>query len=320
MSLAALTLFPAEASNHAAEIDILFFALLAFCVLIVLVTFFLIIYFCIRYRDTKERHSEEEVIEDPSRQHRMEIGWIVAATIVFLGFFTWSAKAYYHIFEEPEDALPIHVLAKQWMWKIQHTNGRGEINELHVPLGEPVELIMSSKDVIHSFYVPAFRLKYDVVPGTYTRMNFVATQEGEFDLFCAELCGTDHSKMIGKVIVMRKPQYQEWLAGPGAESSMAEKGKQLFTALGCSGCHEPGGPIRAPELAGLFGNPVAMTAGGTKIADRQYLRDSILLPNKDVVAGFDAVMPTYQGQLEQEKVNQLVEYLVSIGNTGGNDD
>jgi cytochrome c oxidase subunit 2 len=205
------------------------------------------------------------------------------------------------------------VVGKQWMWKIQHQEGPSEINTLHVPLGQPVRLVMTSEDVIHSFYVPAFRLKQDVIPGRYTYLWFQATKVGEYHLFCAEFCGTNHSEMRGSVIVMQPSDYQKWLNNSSVGQPLAEEGKQLFTQLGCAHCHAPESGVQAPNLNGLFGQTVPLSNGASVQADEDYIRQSIFFPKAKVVAGYTPIMPTYEGKLTEEQVLQLVAYIKSIG-------
>ena len=217
----------------------------------------------------------------------------------------------------PADALPVYVVGKQWMWKLQHRNGRREIDELHVPLGQPVRLVMTSQDVIHSFFVPAFRLKQDVVPGRYTSLWFTATRLGEFHLFCSEYCGTDHAAMLGRVVVMEPAAFARWLAAGPRVPGLAQQGFALFREHGCSGCHAAGSTVHAPSLDGLLGSHVHLQDGRTIVADENYVRDSILAPDKDIVAGFAPLMPSFAGQLSEEQIEALIAYLRSTGETGG---
>jgi cytochrome c oxidase subunit 2 len=207
------------------------------------------------------------------------------------------------------------VLAKQWMWKLEHENGRREIDELHVPLGQPVELIMTSQDVIHSFFVPAFRTKQDVLPGRYTSLWFTATNTGRFHLFCAEYCGTDPAHMGGDVIVMEPAQFQRWLTAHAATQSMAARGEDLFRHLGCSGCHGENASVHAPNLAGVYGRPVPLSDGTTVDADERYIRDSILLPRKEVAAGYAPIMPSFTGQIGEDDILDLIAYIKSLAST-----
>jgi cytochrome c oxidase subunit 2 len=207
--------------------------------------------------------------------------------------------------------MDIYVVGRQWMWKIQHPGGRREINELHVPVGQPVKLTMASQDVIHSFYIPAFRVKQDVVPGVYSRMWFEATRTGEYHLFCAEYCGTEHSAMIGRVVVMEPRDFERWLSGVD-EASPVESGERLFTEFNCVDCHATGQRQRGPQLGGLYGTEVALADGSRALFDESYIRESILDPNAKVAAGFSPVMPTYRGQISEEQIIDLIMYIRSL--------
>lgn len=297
-----------SASEIGHSVDAIFWSMTAICGSVLILVSLFILFFCIRYR----RGSRADRTPAQLPQKSIEITWIVIPLLIFMGIFIWAGVVYFQMARPPQDALEVHVIGRQWMWKLQHSNGRREINELHVPLHKAVVLLMISQDVIHSFYVPAFRIKQDVVPGRYTRQWFVATKPGIYHLFCAEYCGTDHSKMIGKVIVLEPSEYARWLAAEPEPESLIAAGKGLFLSRGCAGCHTPGGTFRAPSLQGIYQKPVALTSGGTVVADEAYLRDSILLPNKDVVAGFEPIMPTFQGQLTEEEVLQLIAYLKSL--------
>jgi cytochrome c oxidase subunit 2 len=208
--------------------------------------------------------------------------------------------------------MEIYVVGKQWMWKIQHPSGNREINELHIPVGKPVKLVMTSQDVIHSFYVPAFRIKQDVLPGRYSTQWFEATRTGEYHLFCAEYCGTSHSGMIGKIVVLEQDEYEDWLTGKMGGATMLSSGEQLFQQFGCQTCHRQVSGQRGPSLEGLFGKQVRLTSGDVVLADQEYIRESILNPNAKLVAGYPRLMPTYRNQLNPDQVNQLVEYVKSM--------
>jgi len=294
------------ASTQAGRTDAILLAMLLLCGTVAIVLFVLVVFFSLKYRRGRQ------VDRTPPRELRaVEVAWTVAPLLVFFGIFGWAARDYITMADPPADALPVSVVAKQWMWKLQHRNGRREINELHVPLGEPVVLTMASQDVIHSFFVPAFRLKQDVVPGRYTRLWFTATQLGEFPLFCSEYCGSAHSQMMGRVVVMPPSDYGRWLAAGPAQPSLAQYGFALFRQLGCSGCHDPRSTVHAPLLDGLPGRTVHLHDGRSVVADDNYLRDSILLPAKDVVAGFAPVMPSFAGQVSEEDLQALIAYLRS---------
>jgi cytochrome c oxidase subunit 2 len=300
-------LTPAAASA-AAPVDRLLLALTLLCGTVALVIFVVMLWFSFRYRlNARKPHP-------PPRSNLpwLEIAWVVTPLLIFIGLYAWSARDYLRLYEPPPDALPVAVVARQWMWKLQHRNGRREIDELHVPLGQPVLLTMSSQDVIHSFYVPAFRLKQDVLPGRSTRLWFTATKLGEYHLFCAEYCGSEHAHMLGRIVVMTPADYARWLAAGAAEPGLAQQGFALFRRLGCSGCHDAGSTVHAPLLQGLAGRTVHLQDGRTVVADDQYLRDSILLPRKDVVAGFAPVMPSFAGQVSEEDLRALIAYLESL--------
>jgi cytochrome c oxidase subunit 2 len=227
-------------------------------------------------------------------------------------FFFWGAKIYYRMNRPPNDALQIYVVGKQWMWKIQHADGMREINELHVPVGRPVELTMTSEDVIHSFFVPAFRMKRDVVPGRYATVWFQATRPGRYHLFCSQYCGTNHAKMIGWVEVMEPIAYKNWISGGGGSESLASAGAKLFQQHACNSCHRPDSLARGANLEGLFGSQVRLADGRTVVADAGYIRESILNPSTKIVEGFQPIMPTFQGLISEDGILQLVAYIKSL--------
>ncbi|HEY2802088.1 MAG TPA: cytochrome c oxidase subunit II [Chthoniobacterales bacterium] len=303
-------LFPPEASSSAHQIDWLYFGLTAMLVFFCFVVFVPVIFFCIRYR----RGAKVNRANPPEGNNLLESGWTLFPLLVGLGFFIWGAAVYYHIERPPKDALQVQVVAKQWMWKLQHAEGKKEIDELHVPLGRDVELTMASQDVIHSFFIPAFRVKQDVVPGKYTTEWFHPTKLGEYHLFCAEYCGTNHSKMIGRVVVMRPADYERWLTTGETGKSIVFEGRRLFREKGCSGCHVGSSVIHAPPLEGLYGKQVPLASGEIVTADDQYIRDSILLPGKQISAGYDNLMPSFSGHISEGEIMQIVAYLKAIGN------
>ncbi len=303
--------FPEQASTMAARIDSIYFTLVALSILFATLIAVFLVYFGIRYRRSAKTDRSNILYESMA----LEFGWSFIPFLMAMGIFGWSAFVYYDINRPPDDALEIYVIGKQWMWQIQHPLGKSEINELHVPINQPVKLIMTSQDVIHSFYIPAFRLKQDVLPGRYTTLWFQATQPGEYHLFCAEYCGTDHSQMIGKVVAMGQQEYERWLSGNVASESMVDAGKRLFNDNGCSSCHLASGTGIGPALEGVFGSEVQLEGGGTVLADEAYLRESILDPQAKVVAGHQPVMPSYQGVISEGGVLQLVAYIKSLSNT-----
>ncbi len=307
------SLVPAEASSIAGSIDVLFYSLLALSVLVIAGISFFLVLFSVRYR----RGSRAER-KNVTRRPKWELAWTLLPLAMFLGIFAWAGKLYFDLYSPPADALPVYVVAKQWMWKVQHPGGQREINQLHVPRGQPVKLIMTSQDVIHSFFVPAFRVKQDVLPGRYTTLWFEATQDGRFELFCAEYCGTDHSKMRGQVVVMEPADYQQWLQEQPAQQGMAADGARRFHEFGCSGCHGANSTVHAPPLEGVFGKLVHLQSGETVLADERYIRDSVLQPRRQVVAGYAPIMPSFKGQIGEEQLAQLIAYIKSLGDQEGN--
>jgi cytochrome c oxidase subunit 2 len=241
----------------------------------------------------------------------LEVSWSIIPFGIMLTFFIWGAVIYFQERTPPADATEVYVVAKQWMWKVEHMEGQREINELHVPTGQNVKLIMTSQDVIHSFFVPAFRIKQDVLPGRYTTLWFKATKPGVYHLFCAEYCGTMHSGMGGSIVVMEPQEYAQWMAGSAAPA-LQETGQQLFSSLGCSTCHRADTQGRGPNLAGIYNKPVLLEDGRTVTADENYVRESILNPTAKIVSGFKPVMPTFQGLVSEEQLNALVAYVKSL--------
>jgi cytochrome c oxidase subunit 2 len=306
-------LFPEVASTIAGSVDALYFYLTAISAFFSAVVFILIFYFAVKYRRRPGRRPQQDPYTQPQHEGHLglEIAWSAVLFVIVLTIFTWGASLYMANSRIPDDATEIFVVGRQWMWKIQHPNGRREINELHVPVGQPMRLTMATQDVIHSFYIPAFRIKMDVVPGRYTTMWFEATRPGEYYLFCAEYCGTGHSGMIGRVVVMEPDEFQRWLGGV-TEESPVEAGERLFTEFDCVNCHATGVRARGPQLGRLFGKPVRLADGRTVIFDEAYIRESIVNPNAKVVAGFQPVMPTYRGQVSEEQILQIMAYIRSL--------
>jgi cytochrome c oxidase subunit II len=300
-------LWPAGASSNAGNVDALFIFLLVVCGLVTVAIFIMILVFAAKYR--RRMGHEAEQIEGSTA---LEVTWSVIPLVVFMVIFVWGAVIYFQERTPPQGATEVYVVAKQWMWKLQHEGGQREINELHVPVGRDVKMIMTSQDVIHSFYVPAFRIKQDVLPGRYTTAWFHATKPGTYHLFCAEYCGTQHSGMIGQVVVMEPVQYQSWLSGGSASGSLAQNGQMLFQQLGCTTCHRQDTQGRGPNLVGLYGKRVTLEDGRTVVADENYIRESILNPAAKVVSGFKPIMPTFQGIVSEEQLNQLVAYVKSL--------
>jgi cytochrome c oxidase subunit 2 len=226
--------------------------------------------------------------------------------------FVWGAIIYFDIYNPPNDALEIGIVGRQWMWKAQHAEGQREINELHVPVGQAVKLTMTSEDVIHDVFLPAFRIKQDVLPGRYTTLWFQATKAGEYPLFCAQYCGTQHSGMVGRVVVLEPAEFEKWLSGGATGVSMIDQGASLFKRFGCETCHGAGGTSQGPSLAGLFGKTVKLQEGTTVTADENYIRESILDPRAKIVAGYQPIMPTFKGLVSEEGLLQLIAYIKSL--------
>jgi cytochrome c oxidase subunit II len=303
-------LFPVRASSMAGEVDaVLFFLILISTVAMVGIAT-AIVFLAFKYR----RGSKADRRPSGHSSIWLEATWIGIPFVFMMAIFVWGAAVYFRMFDPPDGALEVHVVGKQWMWKFQHPDGRREINELHVPLGQPVRLDMISQDVIHSLFVPAFRVKHDVLPGRQTQLWFEATRPGEYHLFCAEYCGTQHSLMKGRVIVLEPAEYQAWLAGSTPGQTPIEGGAKLFEELRCGTCHRSvgGQPPRCPPLEGLFGTTVTLADGSTVVADEAYIRESILRPNAKIVKGYPSAMPPFEGQIGEEGMNDLIAYLKSL--------
>lgn len=307
-------LFPDRASTGAADVDAVFFGemlvVLGFTALILI----LIVTFLIRYR----RGRRADRSNPPLTSMKLETAWIVLPLIISIAMFLAGAIVYFRLFHAPPDAYEVAVVGKRWMFYLQHPEGKREINELHVPVGRPVRLKMISQDVIHSFFVPAFRVKQDVLPGRYTSLWFKPTRVGEYHLFCAEYCGTNHARMGGTVYVMEPADYERWLERGSSGLALAKQGEALFQQHHCGGCHGDSQAVRAPRMEGVFGTQVPVTEGGSKephfvTADDRYIRDSILLPKSQVVAGYEPLMPSYQGRLDEEDLLKIIAYIKSIG-------
>ena len=306
--LTRLQLFPEQASTLAPQTDALFLFLLGITAFFVVLIAGSIIVFMLYYR-RRDPHAIPPPIHGSLA---LEVLWSGIPFILVMIVFFWGARLYATIARPPDDAINIDVVGKQWMWKIQHQDGQREINELHVPVGRAVRLTMTSEDVIHDFFVPAFRMKKDVVPGRYTTAWFEATRPGRYRIFCAQYCGTKHSAMIGWVDAMDPADYQAWLSGGVASESLAAAGGKLFARHACNTCHRPDSLARGPNLEGLFGKQVQLSDGRTVVADESYLRESILTPNSKIVAGYQPIMPTFQGLVSEEELLQLVAYVKSL--------
>jgi cytochrome c oxidase subunit II len=295
-------------SAHAGEVDLLFAGLLLASSLVLGLLFFLLILFCARYRAGNEIDRGDLI----RKSWHWEIGWTSASLVCFLGLFVWGASVFFEVYRTPSDEISVFVVAKQWMWKVQHAGGQSEINALHIPVNRPIRLVMASQDVIHSFFIPAMRLKHDVVPGRYQELEIEARKAGRYHLFCAEYCGTDHSGMLGEIVVMEQADFGAWLNQQSPSSSLAQEGGALFRQLGCSGCHGIGSQVRAPPLEGVYGSPVPLSDGSMVTADDKYIRDSILLPRSQIVASYEPVMPSFQGKVSEEQLLRLIVYIKSL--------
>jgi len=311
-----LPFFPDRASTMAGQVDNLYFAWLLLSGVVALAVAVLIVWFAIRYRQgSAASRSVGEGAEHEKNLRRIEIVWTVVPLLLFIAMFVWSTEVYYRNVTVPKNAMPIYVVAKQWMWHAEHPAGEREINELHVPVDRPVELVMTSQDVIHSLSIPGFRVKQDVLPGRYTTLWFTANRPGEYHLFCTQFCGASHSHMVGRVVVMETAAFEDWLSAHSNVPTMAARGAQRFRQLGCDGCHGAQAAVHAPKLEGLFGKQVPLRDGRTVLADERFLRDAVLLPSQDVPAGYEANMPSYRGQIGEEELLEIVEYVKSLRNT-----
>ena len=305
-----------EASTNAPEIDYLILALLLISCAVLALVFGLMLLYLFKYRAGSgiDRGRLRE------KTWRLETAWTVATLLAFFGLFVWGANLYVRLFQPPADALKIYIVAKQWMWKAEHAGGQREINAIHLPVSRPIQLVMTSEDVIHDFSVPAFRIKYDVLPGRYETLWFSAARPGTYHLFCTQFCGTDHAHMVGDIVAMPPVEYQKWLEQNDAGETLAATGKTLFMRYGCSGCHggngvggsQSGSTVRAPPLAGLYGSPVTLADGRVVSADDRYIRDCVLLPDTQRVAGYPPVMPSFKGQISEEDLLDIIAYIKSL--------
>ncbi|HEY2828205.1 MAG TPA: cytochrome c oxidase subunit II [Pirellulales bacterium] len=305
---AQIPLFPEQASAIAQRVDSLFFFLLAVTGTVAIGVFVLVMYFSIRYRQRAGKRSTPRI----TGSTKLELLWSTIPFLIFLVMFVWGAQIYFVLAQPPKNAIDLYVVGKQWMWKVQHPQGQREINEVHVPLGEPVKLTLTSEDVIHDFFVPAFRTKIDVLPGRYVYTWFTPTAVGRYHLFCAQYCGTNHAGMQGVVEVMNPADYDEWL-NLRAEGSLALEGRKLFLKLQCITCHSANAQARAPLLENLYGQLVPLRGGGAAVADDNYIRESILNPQSKVVMGWEPIMPTFQSQVDEEDLIKLIAFIKSLG-------
>ncbi len=306
---------PKGTSTVAPQVDALF----SFVFIVSIILFVIVVggtfLFVFRYR--KQKRQKVTFTEDLSENTKLEVVWTIIPFILVLIVFFWGFKSYMNIRLAPGDAIDVKVTAQKWFWQFDYPDGVSSTNELVVPVGVPVRLTMSSQDVIHSFFVPNFRVKMDVLPNRYTVAWFEATEPGEYDLFCTEYCGTGHSKMLGKVRAVSENQYLAWIeenSSFGEGVSLPELGAKLYKAKACNTCHSTdGSPLVGPSFKGVYGHRVELSDGSTVTADENYLRESILKPQAKVVKGFQPVMPTYQSILKPREVDALIEYIKSLG-------
>jgi cytochrome c oxidase subunit 2 len=307
-----LPLFPERASTLAGEVDAIYLFGVVVAIFFSLLVAALVLFFAVRYR---RRHPDE--IGQPEKTVTwLEITWSVIPFLILMVMFAWGAKVFFIAFRPPSDAVEYYVVGKQWMWKFQHPQGTREINDLHVPVGQPIKLTMTSEDVIHSFFVPAFRVKADVLPGRYTTVWFEATKPGAYHIFCTEYCGAEHSRMGGTIHVMEPRDYEAWLISGAPQDERLLSGEELFAKYVCNTCHYPDSAARAPILYGAFGREEQLADGSRVLVDENYVRESILNPTAKIVAGYQPLMPTYQGQIGEEELIQLIAYIKGLEPTG----
>jgi cytochrome c oxidase subunit 2 len=304
-----LDLWPVAASANAVEVDHVILAFTAVLLLLTVPIFVFMAYCAAKYR--AGRPADRSYRE--ARNLPIELSWMLIPFALSLIFFVWAARIYDRERHPPPDAMVITAVGRQWMWKFQHEGGQAEINDLHVPVNQSVRINMVSQDVVHALYIPALRIQMDAIPGRETNLWFKADQVGAYLLFCSEFCGTDHSKMAGTLYVMQPADYQAWLAAQGSPETLAAQGKVLFSSLGCSGCHGAGSTVRAPDLAGLYGNPVPLEGGGTAVADEGYIIDKILYPDLKPVAGYQQKMPSFEHKVSDADLLRLVAYIRTLG-------
>jgi cytochrome c oxidase subunit II len=300
-------IFPPEASSIAPYADALYFFLIFISIVGLVAVAALVVTFSIRYRQTANPVATQ--IEGSTL---LEATWTIIPLILFMICFVWGALLYFRIYSPPPNAMNIYVVGKQWMWKAEHPGGQHEINSLHVPINRPIQLTLISQDVFHSFSIPAFRVKREVIPGRYNTEWFEATTPGTYHLFCTQYCGTLHSQMIGEVVAMTPDDYQAWAARSISGTSLAQNGERLFASLGCNTCHNASPNAHGPNLANVYGAHLQMKTGDFVTVDDAFLRDTILNPTMHEVAGYAPIMPTYQGQVSEEGLIDLVEYIKGL--------
>ena len=308
MKIFGIPIFPEQASTFAKDVDALYFFVFATSAFFAVVVAIAVIYFGIRYHKTHDGEIGARI----EGNLPLELLWSVIPTIIAMVMFGWGASVFYHLRRPPAEAMHIYAVGKQWMWKFQHLEGQREINELHIPAGRPIKITISSEDVLHSLFFPAFRTKMDAIPGRYTELWFEAQTPGQYHIFCTEYCGTNHAGMIGTVTVLEPVQYQAWLQGGGMEGTLAQRGSKLFNDLACSTCHLDTGQGRGPSLKDIVGKTVDLQNGSSVTVDEAYLRESILNSQAKVVKGFQPLMPTFQGLISEENLVALIEHVKSL--------
>ena len=309
---AGIPLFPEQASTLAPRVDNLYFFIVAVTAFFGIVTSVVVIWFAMKYRTNDPLKIGARI----TGSIPLELAWSIIPFAISIVIFAWAADVFFDIYRPPDQTLEIYATGKRWMWRFQHLDGKGEINELHVPVGRAVKVTFTSEDVLHSLYFPAFRTKADAIPGRYSSVWFNATDVGEYHIFCAEYCGTNHSGMIGRVVVMEPAAYQAWLSGDTGGGTLASRGERLFTDLACVTCHLDDGSGRGPSLVNKFGAQETLQSGEVITVDDSYVRESILTPQQKIVAGYQPLMPTFQGMVNEESVMALIEYVKTKRATG----
>ncbi len=300
-------IFPVQASTVAADVDLLYISMVALTAFLCIVIPGVIVYFSVKYR-------RRPGVPRPPRMGTslvLELTWTIIPFFIVIGMFFWGSHVFFLQTTQDPNALEILTTGKQWMWKFQHKNGRREIQDLHLPVNTPIRLKMASEDVLHSVFIPAFRLKQDVLPGRFSYLNFTPNRVGVYHLFCNQYCGTSHSQMVGKVVVMELADYQKWLGGFTGDPP-EKVGEALFTSLACNTCHTGDTGSRGPLLNGLYGHKVQLQGGNVVTADDNYLRESILNSQAKVVFGYQPIMPSFNGVVSQDQVNALIAYIKTL--------
>lgn len=301
---------PPQGTAIAAQYDNLYAFIVWLSTIASLIVIGGMIYFVMKYR----RKTDTDKTPYISHNTFLEFLWSFIPLVIFLAFFGWGWYLYHEMRQMPEDALEVHIFGHQWAWDISYKSGKNTTNDFYVPVNTPVKLIMTSRDVLHSFYIPAMRIKQDVVPGMYTTLWFNAEKTGDYQIFCAEYCGAAHSGMLAKMHVVPTSEYETWLQENDEGLTLAQKGEKLFNSKGCVACHSvDGGTRTGPTWKGLFAAKGHSVDGGTVDVDENYIRESILEPNAKIAKGFPAgVMPSFQGQLTEDQLVALVEYIKTL--------